>query len=182
MSGYFLPFLLAILLTTTVTAGCSQGNRAMCIEAQDKPADLIVVNKCDLPGAKRLLKEVREELGPSSRPTGKRHHGRSLTATAEESAARNIETLGIEAKSGKGVDKLLEKLVQLDEAARGAEQRQGHKHRRVLGEIRRSAMLSYERTLEHRLSAPDASKLVAQLEQGEVSLDTVIKELSDLSH
>ena len=122
-------------------------------------ADIVVVNKCDLPEANRLLKEVYEELGHSS----------SVTSVA---------IVGVEAKSGKGVDLLLDKLLELDGTARGTEQRERHKRRQMLGEIRRSALLMYEQALERRLTAPDMIELIAQLERGELSLADVVKQLS----
>ena len=122
-------------------------------------ADLVVVNKCDQPEANRLLKEVYTESGHSS---------------SDESA----EIIGLEAKSGKGVEQLLEKLLALDHIARGTEQRQRHRHRQLLGEIKRSALLNYEQALNRQLAAPDKIELIAQLERGELSLAEIVKQLS----
>jgi|GEM_PF-290315 len=84
------------------------------------------------------------------------------------------EVVGVEAKSGKGVDQLLDKLLELDLAARGEGQRQRHRLRRVLGEIKRSAMLMYEQALDRELAAPAARELVTKLERGELSLQEVV--------
>ncbi len=120
--------------------------------------DIVVVNKCDLPDANRLLQELHAELGAT--PT-----------------ASNVEIMSVEAKTGKGVDRLLDKLLELDNVARRKEQRQQHRHRRVLGEIKRSAMLMYERALEDELAGDEAEELVAELERGELTLDSVIARL-----
>ena len=96
-------------------------------------ADIIVVNKCDLPGSNRLLRDVQGELAGDKSPG-------------------EIEIVGVEAKSGKDVEELLDKLEKLDRAARDAERRAHHMHRRVLGELKRSAMLAHERALDHRLA------------------------------
>ena len=134
-------------------------------------ADVVVVNKCDLPEASRLLKEVRQEFGLSSPMLGEH--------TSERSAP--IDVVGIEAKSGKGVDQLLEMLLEADRAARAPEQRQRHKHRRLLGEIKRSAMLTYEHALDRELAAPASQELLAKLESGELSLEAAVTRLSALS-
>jgi LAO/AO transport system kinase len=123
-------------------------------------ADLVVVNKCDLPGANRLLHEVRAELGPE--------HARPGSAP---------EILGVEAKSGKGMDELLAKLFELDAAARRPEQRERHRRRRILGEIRRQAMRRYEKVLAGELAGAEANELVARLEKGEATLDAVVDKL-----
>jgi len=91
------------------------------------------------------------------------------------------EVVGIEAKSGKGVDQLLEKLLELDRAARQPQQRQHHRQRQVLGEIRHSTMLVCKQALEDRLTAPATKELIARLERGEFSLDQVVRELSVIS-
>ncbi|MBU0617330.1 MAG: ATP/GTP-binding protein, partial [Planctomycetes bacterium] len=101
-------------------------------------ASIVVVNKCDQPEANRLLKEVYEESGHSS-------------------SAENAEIIGLEAKSGKGVEQLLEKLFVLHEAACSAEQRQHHRHRQLLGEIKRSALSACEQAIERRLTSPTAA-------------------------
>jgi LAO/AO transport system kinase len=122
-------------------------------------AHIVVVNKCDQPEANRLLKDVYEESGHSS-------------------SAGDVEIIALEAKSGKGVDQLLEKLLALDNTARGAEQRRRHRHRQLLAEIKRSALLTYEQALNRQLASPAGEKLITRLERGEVSLEEVIGDLS----
>ena len=122
-------------------------------------ADIVVINKCDLPEANRLLEEVREELGPKS------------------VAANNIDIIDIEAKSGRGVDRLLNKLFELDQAARSAEQQKRLKHRRLLGEIRRSVLLRYEQALDNALNSAGTKSLIDKLEQGELALEALVTQL-----
>lgn len=129
-------------------------------------ADLVAVNKCDLPEAGRLLSEVREELGSKHAYSG----------WAGEGLPPQI--IGVEAKSSQGVEQLLDKVLELDRAARGPEQRQRHRHRRVLGEIKRSATLRCQQAVERELAIPGAEELVAGLERGELSLHTVAGRLS----
>ena len=123
-------------------------------------ADIVVINKCDLPEANRLLEEVREELSPKNAAN-----------------ATNIEIIDIEAKNGRGVDRLLDKLFELDHVARGAEQRKRLKHRRLLGEIRRSALLSYEQALDNALNSASTKGLIDKLERSELALEEVITQL-----
>ena len=123
-------------------------------------ADIVVINKCDLPEANRLLEEVREELSPKNAAN-----------------ATNIEIIDIEAKNGRGVDRLLDKLLELDQAARGAEQRKRLKHRRLLGEIRRSALLSYEQALDNAIKSAGTKRLIDKLERGELALEDVVTRL-----
>ena len=157
-------------------------------------ADILVVNKCDLPDASRLLNEVREQAvlsssaasgqavysGLTKSPGGTPDRKQASPGCTPEDTAP--EVVGIEAKSGKGVDHLLDKLLELDRAARGPRQRQRHRRARVLGEIRRSAMLVCEQALEDRLASPASKELIAGLERGELSLDQVVRELSVVSH
>ena len=137
-------------------------------------ADLVVVNKCDLPEANRLLTEVREEFSgrmACAPPTGPRPSGGSGLSVGAP------EIIGIEAKSGQGLDELLDRLLDLDTVARGAQQRQAHRHRRLVGEIRRRAMLQYEQALERALTAPAGKELLGQLERGELPLESVVRKL-----
>lgn len=157
-------------------------------------ADIPVVNKCDLPDANRLLNEVREQLVLSSSAASGQTAYSDLTESPGGTPDRKQaspgctpegmapEVVGIEAKSGKDVDRLLEKLLELDRAARQPQQRQYHKQRRVLGEIRRSATLVCQQALEDRLAAPATKKLIARLERGELSLDQVARELAVISY
>jgi LAO/AO transport system ATPase len=164
-------------------------------------ADVVVVNKCDLREANRLLTDVREALGVTAPAASTENQGRGREGThrpAErdrdvvrdvtsrdapaDPAAAPIDVVGIEARSGKGVDQLLEKLLALDRAARSAECRQGHSHRRALDEIRRGTLLLCEEALERGLATARAKELVAQLERGELSLEQVVSfQLSVLS-
>lgn len=139
-------------------------------------ADIVVVNKCDLHEARRLLNEIREELTPLT----VRSAGRVDPETAgnPDALRGNVRTpaeiIGIEARSGRGVDDLLEKLLEADSAARDPERRERQKRRRALGEIRRSVLLTCEQALEHRLSGPLAEELITKLVRGEVTLDEVV--------
>ncbi|MFH1107654.1 MAG: methylmalonyl Co-A mutase-associated GTPase MeaB [Planctomycetota bacterium] len=122
--------------------------------------DIVVVNKCDLPEANGLLQDVHAELRVTP-------------------AARSVEIVGVEAKSGKGVDELLDKLLELDLVARGEEQRRHHGYRRILGEIRHRAMSSYRQMLESKLRGEDGQDLVTRLARGDLTLDAVVARLAD---
>jgi len=119
-------------------------------------ADLLVVNKCDLPEAGRLMKEVHVELAGD----------------------RQVETVGVEAKSGKGVDELLTKLLELDCAARDPARRTILRRRRTLGEIRRFALQAYGQALHARLQDGTTQTLIDELETGKLTLDEVVTLLS----
>jgi putative protein kinase ArgK-like GTPase of G3E family len=93
--------------------------------------------------------------------------------------AGDIEVFGVEAKTGAGVDELLERLLILDEAARDPVQRQRSRHRRILSELTRSAMLMYEQALQHHLKTPTGEEMLAQLEAGACSLDSVTAQLAE---
>ncbi len=123
-------------------------------------AGVVVVNKCDLPEAQKLLKEVRAEVGQPG-VQGK----------------PPIEVVPIEAKNDVGVDELLDRLLELDTRARNADQRGRHRHRRLRGEIKRQAMLKYEQALDRGLASAAAATLVARVERGELSLDAAVEEL-----
>jgi len=123
-------------------------------------ADLLVVNKCDLPDANRLLTAVRQEFA------------------AAAGADRPAEVVGIEAKSGKGVDELLDTLLELDHAVRGAGHRNQLQQRRVLGEIKRAAMLTYQRALHRGLEDGAVRELVGKLARGDLSLESAVAQLS----
>ena len=142
-------------------------------------ADLIVVNKCDLPEANRLLTEVHAALALSSSAAGARDGSRPGKSAPNPSRDNDgcVEVVGLEAKSGRGMDRLLDKLLELDRAARDAEQRERCKRRRLLGEIRRTAMLRYERALERGLAGPAIEELIGKLERGELSLQSVVAKL-----
>jgi LAO/AO transport system kinase len=118
-------------------------------------ADLVAINKFDLPGARRLLTEVRAALEPA--PSG-----------------NSPEIFGIAAKTGRGVDDLLAKLLETDRRLRDPQQRARRKRRRVLGEIRRGALRACVQALERNLADPPAEDLLAKLERGEVALQDVV--------
>jgi LAO/AO transport system kinase len=149
-------------------------------------AHVVVVNKCDLPGADRLLKEVRQELASSTprhartrkSPRLRQSKNPQGAISADEKPRTTPTIFGIEAKSGKGVDQLLEKLFELDHAARDAKRRQQRCDSRVLGEMKRSAMRLYEQSLDKALDATAAGDLVDKLRRGELSLDAVIGQLA----
>jgi LAO/AO transport system kinase len=122
-------------------------------------ADLVVVNKCDVPEAGALLGQVREEIGQAP-------------------AAGGLEVLGVEARTGSGVGELLERLLALDEAARADAQRPRRRQRRILSELKRSAMLMYEEAVQRRLAAPASQEMLARLEAGACSLETVAAQLA----
>jgi len=139
-------------------------------------ADLLVVNKCDLSEARRLLKEVRVELefGVSgSAPAGLDSEG-PTPVTGCNPAGRPPAIIGIEAKTGADVDELLGLLLELDQTTREPERRAGHRRRRVLGEITRGTLRCCEEALGRRLACLAGEDLVARLERGEVSLEEVI--------
>ncbi len=142
-------------------------------------ADIIVVNKCDLAESNRLLRDVREEVAASSlagRAGGLDSAEKAAPGESRKTAA-GIDVVGVEAKSGKGVEELLEKLFELDRLARGSRERERHGHRRALGEIRRSAMLAYEGSLDRQLAGAAARGLVDELQRGERSLGEVVSQL-----
>jgi len=163
---------------TVVVLGPGYGDDVQVIKAGLlEIADIVVVNKCDLPEANRLLGEVRAELGFSSRVTSNRHDEAEHVDANCTHGSTPPDIIGIEAKSGKGVDELLEKLLTADRTARSAEQRERHGHQRIIGEIRRSAILRFEQALQRELSTETGRQLIARLQQGELSLDAVVKKL-----
>ncbi len=123
-------------------------------------ADIVVVNKCDLPEAQRLVSEVREELAAT---------------------ARDIEVVAVEAKSGNGVPELLQQLFELDRACRTETAEASRGQRRVLGEIRRRAEFSCRQALERVLAGPEVEPWITKLNRGECSLETVISRLAALA-
>jgi len=121
-------------------------------------ADILVVNKCDQPEADRLQSQLRQELD-----------------LAENGAP--IEIFATEAKSGRGVERLLERFLELDQAARRGETRR----RRTLNEIRHDARRRCERALTRRLNEPAAAQLADKLEHGELTMrDAVARLTADL--
>lgn len=142
-------------------------------------ADIVVVNKCDLPESQRLLREVREEL--ASVALARRGHQCEPFAETQSDAgieaSADVEVVAIEAKSGQGVDELLQHLLELDRDRRTLEARACRGERRALGEIQRGAMSACGQALERVLTGPAAKQWIAGLNQGESSLDAIISEL-----
>ncbi len=143
-------------------------------------ADVVVINKCDLPESNRLLKEIREELSQPAASTGTQPSDQSTEGTPGDAThpSRGVEIIGLEAKSGLGVDQLLEKLLELDRNARAPDQRAHREERRVQGELRRCAVSAYEQALEQALAGPAVKELITQLKRGETSLDAVVSQLA----
>lgn len=139
-------------------------------------ADLVVVNKCDLPDAKSLLQAVHAELALSS-PSGDAPTGTSGTQRTPHAKTQPVEILGIEAKSGTGVDELLDKLRERDRIARTSDRRQAKSCQRLSGEIRHGAAVIMERALEGSLTSRSASELMDRVERGELPLDSAAIQL-----
>jgi len=146
-------------------------------------ADMVVVNKCDLPESHRLLKEVREELAGAAfvRSGGRCEPLAENDSESTTDSAGGPQVVEIEAKSGRGVEKLLEQLLALDRARRTPEEQAARSERRALGEIRRSAMAACGGALERALTSPAAKHWIARLDRGESSLDVVVSRLAALS-
>jgi LAO/AO transport system kinase len=121
-------------------------------------ADLLVVNKCDLPDANRLLTAVRQEFSAAG-------------------TDRQVEVVGVEAKSGKGVDELLDRLLERDQGVRDAPDRSQLQQRRILGEIKRAAMLTYQWALRRGLEDGAVRELVGRLARGELALEDAVAQL-----
>ncbi|MBL7040088.1 MAG: ATP/GTP-binding protein [Pirellulaceae bacterium] len=143
-------------------------------------ADMVVVNKCDLPESHRLLKEVREELAGAAfaRSGGRCEPLAEDRSGSTTDAAGGPQVVELEAKSGRGVEKLLEQLLDLDRARRTPEAQAVRGERRSLGEIRRSAMAACGGAIERVLTSPEAKQWIAQLNGGESSLDAVVSQLA----
>jgi len=137
-------------------------------------ADLVVVNKCDLPDANRLLQAIHAELALSSLSDEDTGEAKEVHANAP---SHRVDVLGIEAISEKGVEALLGKLREQDAIARLPDRRQQHNRRRLLGEMRRSAATALERALGEGLSAPLATELINRVERGELPLDEAVVQL-----
>ncbi len=136
-------------------------------------ADVVVVNKYDLPEAARLEAEIRDELDLSSGA------GR-LPMNAEEvrRGPMRAEVMGVEARSGAGVAELVERLMALDEAAREPARRRELRRRRLASEVRREAMRAYERGLELALRDGAGEALLTEVESGRMALAEAVKALT----
>jgi len=148
-------------------------------------ADVLVVNKCDLPDAGRLLQEVRAELagtaraGDGCRDDQPGEGGPEAALDAPGGTARGgIEIVAVEAKSGRGVDELLDRLLEMDRARRTAAAQARRGERRVLGEIRRYAESACGEALTRALGSPAAREWIDRLGRGESSLDAVVAQLA----
>jgi LAO/AO transport system kinase len=143
-------------------------------------ADIVVVNKCDLPESNRLLKEIRDELAG----TALARSGQRCEPLAEDPSegtsdvTGGVEIVAVEAKTGRGVERLLDHLLELDRTRRTREAQTYRVQRRVLGEIRRRGMSDCERALEQVLDGPDAKQWIDELNRGETSLDAVLSQLA----
>lgn len=140
-------------------------------------ADIVVVNKCDLSESGRLLKEVREELAGAALARGGGRFEPLAESDAEDSAGVP-EVVELEAKSGRGVENLLERLLELDRARRTPEEQAGRGERRALDEIGRGAIAACGQAVERVLADPATKQWIAKLNQGEATLDTVISQLA----
>jgi len=143
-------------------------------------ADLVVVNKCDLPESGRLLSEVLAELRGTARAERGCWDEQPDESGSEETpdAPEGPQIVGIEAKSGRGVDDLLDRLLEMDRTRRtpGAEARRGE--RRVLGEIRRRAESACGEAFSRVLEGPAAREWIHRLVRGELPIDTVVAQLA----
>jgi LAO/AO transport system kinase len=146
-------------------------------------ADLVVVNKCDLPESQRLLNGVRAELAGAALARRGRQAATAAEAGPEATsdAAGAAEVVGVEAKSGRGIDVLVEQLLELDRARRTSPAEACRSQRRVLAEVRRGMRSACGQALERVLSRPPATQWIARLAQGEVALDAVVSQLAALA-
>jgi len=144
-------------------------------------ADIVVVNKCDLPESDRLLNEVREELAGTARARDVRQSAPGEEGSPEEDtpdAAGGVAVMGIEAKTGRGVEELLDRLLAMDRAHRTADAQASRDRRRVLGELRRRATSVCEQALDGALSGEEAKRWIDRLSRGDASLDAIVAELT----
>lgn len=118
-------------------------------------ADIVVVNKCDEPEANRLLAAVSAELA---------HLPRGC----------DVGLLAVSARTGQGLDELLEKLLVADARLRGAERRREARRRRLRRELRQAALRSFEQRLAAELTEPAVEELLARVERGELELGDLL--------
>lgn len=116
-------------------------------------ADLVIVNKIDLPEANRLMKDVREEV------------------------RANTKFLGVQARTGDGVEAVLDALLELDAAGREPQRLQDRRRRRVVGELRRAAASLLERRIERSLRDRATTDLLDRLERGDTTLTAAVAHL-----
>lgn len=146
-------------------------------------ADLVVVNKGDLPESQRLLNGVRAELAGTAlaRGGGQVVPPEEVGSEATSDAADAAKVVRVEAKSGLGVDDLLERLLELDRARRTPPAETCRSERRVLAEVRRGVKSAHEQALKRVLSGPATTQWIARLTRGEVALDAVVSQLATLA-
>jgi LAO/AO transport system kinase len=96
-------------------------------------ADIVVVNKCDLPESQLLLKQVRQELAaaPLARDDQQCEPLAEDQPEDAPAAAQRVQVVGLEAKSGRDVNPLLEQLLEMDRAPRTPEAQACRGERRV---------------------------------------------------
>jgi putative protein kinase ArgK-like GTPase of G3E family len=137
------------------------------------------VNKCDQPESHRLLEEVREELAGAAMARNGRQCEPLVEATAEAAGdeAGGIPVLGIEARSGRGVEGLLDQLFALDRGRRTPEAQAARAEQRALGELRRRAAADFEQAIERVLGSSTAKEWVTALSRGEIAMDIVVSKV-----
>jgi LAO/AO transport system kinase len=143
-------------------------------------ADIAVVNKCDLPESHRLLQEVRQELAGAALAR-QDVQCESLSEDAPEgtpNSTSHVQVVGLQAKSGQGLNGLLEQLLEMDHVRRTPEAQARRCERRIVGELRRRAIAVCEQAVLRTLAGAEAEQWIARLSQGDSSLDAVITELA----
>ena len=134
-------------------------------------ADLLVINKCDLGEAQRLLTQVRAEFEYAASNSGSDD---AVSAGAPGFAGNAPVIIGVEAKSGAAVDELLELLLARDAEVRQPARRAECRRRRVAGEVARATLAHCQETVARNLAARTGQELLERLEQGELTLGEVI--------
>jgi LAO/AO transport system kinase len=143
-------------------------------------ADIVVVNKCDLPEGARLVSEIREELDLSR---GQAPRGRS-SGSADTSAdqlpevdVQRTDVVAVKAKWGGGIDDLLDRLLALDQQVRATARRAALRRRRAIHEVKRQALLAYEQAFTEGLEEDSGRQLLSEFEGGRLSLEAVVARL-----
>jgi len=126
-------------------------------------ADLIVVNKCDLPDANRLMQALHAELAVDPGQTAE--------------AAKGIDVLGVEAKHGVGGAEVLARLRAYDAEARTESNATTRRRRRILGELRRAATSTLARAMGKMIAADAGAELIERLERGEEPMESAVRRL-----
>jgi len=155
--------------TTVVLQVPASGDEIQAIKAGIlEVADIIVVNKADLPGADNAAAALEAMLDLNSVPTGP-HHGRDATAQPSTGDADSIEhhwrppVLKTCALRGTGVPELIEAV----QAHRAHQQRSEYsrlkERERVEGELRGILSQALLRELLNRLPAAELERTVARI-------------------